>query len=105
MYVRVCARACVCACVCARACMCVCVCVCVRMHVCMCVHVCVYARVCVRVYSGQHHLSVPPCPLPVYVQAIRNMNESVQMVVMAALQEVQWCLHRLSLQRVYSPAS
>ena len=61
--VRACVRACVRAwvggCLCVRACMRVCVCMHVRARarVCVCVCMCL----CVRVYSGQHLLSVPPC--------------------------------------------
>ena len=69
MCARVCACMCVCVCACMHVCMCVCVCapacvyVCVCARVCVCMHVCmrVCMRVCVSVYSGQHHLSIPPC--------------------------------------------
>ena len=57
--VRACVRAWVGGCLCVRACMRVCVCMHVRARVCVCVCVCMC--LCVRVYSGQHLLSVPPC--------------------------------------------
>ena len=72
---------------------CVCVCVCV----CACVHSFqdqgVYICVCV---DGSFLASL--LYLPVYVQAIRGMDESVQMVVMAALQEVRTWAHSHMIQ-------
>ena len=75
---RACVHACVCVYACARARVCVCVCVCVC--ACVCVSVCTVVNI---------FFLFLPATLSVYVQAIRNMDESVQMVVMAALQEVQ----------------
>ena len=75
----------------------VCVCVCVS----ACVHVCIRSRIKVCTYVCVlmvRSFLASLLYLPVYVQAIRGMDESVQMVVMAALQEVRTWAHSHMIQ-------